>query len=83
MGRFGTLKEQRLRTAPAGDEPARSGRAPLLTKRGNPAFQQFSAYLPRDLYLSLKAHLAGNDIELSDAVEQALRKWLEERRPAN
>ena len=70
-------------TAPAGDEPARAGHAPVLSKRGNPVFQQFSAYLPRDLYLRLKAHLAGNDIELSDAIEEAIRKWLNERSPGD
>jgi hypothetical protein len=72
MGRFQALKDVKT-TAPAAEQtPA----AKSASKRGNPEYQQFSAYLPIGLYRRLKGHLASNGVELSDAVEDAVSAWL-------
>jgi len=54
---------------------------PAVSRRGNPAYRQFSAYLPADLYRSLKVRLAESDIDLSQAVELALTDWLQRQAP--
>ena len=45
-------------------------------RRGNPSYRQFSAYIPADLYKRLKMRLAEQEVELSQAVEQAIGEWL-------
>lgn len=69
MSRFDALK----RSAPkaAEDTPASA-----ISRRGNPDYRQFSAYLPADLYRTFKVRLAERDLELSEAVEQAITDWL-------
>jgi hypothetical protein len=52
-------------------------------RRGNPAYRQFSAYLPADLYRALKVRLAECDIDLSQAVEQALTDWIKRQSPSS
>ncbi|GII89748.1 hypothetical protein Ssi03_77380 [Sphaerisporangium siamense] len=37
----------------------------------------FSTYLPRDLRRRLKAHCAGEEIELREAVAMAVQEWLD------
>ncbi|HWQ96467.1 MAG TPA: hypothetical protein VN538_00040 [Clostridia bacterium] len=71
MGRFNVLKSQRETAAPA--SAAGSSKA---TRRGNPAYRQFSAYIPVDLYRQLKVTLAAGDMDLSEAVERAVSEWL-------
>lgn len=46
-------------------------------RRGNPAFRQFSAYIPADLYRKVKVQLAERELDLSEAVEQALIDWVQ------
>jgi hypothetical protein len=46
------------------------------SRRRNPDYRQFSAYVPLDLYRSLKMRLAEQELELSEAVEDAIRDWL-------
>jgi len=70
MSRYDVLAK---RSAPA----SQSGAAGKITaRRGNPAFRQFSAYIPGELYRLLKVRLAERDLDLSQAVEQALSDWV-------
>lgn len=46
------------------------------SRRGNPSYRQFSAYIPADLYKRLKMRLAEQELELSQAVENAIAEWL-------
>lgn len=48
----------------------------LGSRRGNPSYRQFSAYIPLELYRKLKMRLAENDTDLSQAVEQAISEWI-------
>ena len=52
------------------------------SRRGNPSFRQFSAYIPVELYRKLKVRLAERDLDLSLAVEQAIADWIEKEHPA-
>jgi hypothetical protein len=47
-----------------------------VTRRGNPDYRQFSAYVPVDMYRALKVRLAERELDLSEAVEEAIRNWL-------
>jgi hypothetical protein len=47
------------------------------SRRGNPEYRQFSAYIPADLYRRLKVRLAERDLDLSVAVEEALAEWVQ------
>jgi hypothetical protein len=47
-----------------------------VTRRGNPDYRQFSAYVPLDLYRMLKVRLAERELDLSEAVEEAITDWL-------
>lgn len=62
-------------------EPGGIGKAPAA-RRGNPAFRQFSAYLPIELYRQLKVRLAERDLDLSEAVEQAVSDWVQKEKSA-
>jgi len=57
-------------------ESAGAGKT-TAARRGNPAFRQFSAYIPFELYRMLKVRLAERDLDLSQAVEQAVSDWVE------
>lgn len=70
MGRFDALATRR---GPVLSTTAKSG---VLRKRGNPDYRQFSAYLPVEMYRGLKQRVAGTDLDLSEAVEQAVAEWL-------
>ena len=72
MSRYDILAK---RTAP-GTDLAGMGQ-PTPARRGNPAFRQFSAYIPIELYRLLKVRLAERDLDLSQAVEQAVSDWVE------
>jgi len=48
----------------------------VAARRGNPSYRQFSAYIPADLYKRLKMRLAEQELELSQAVENAIADWL-------
>jgi hypothetical protein len=58
---------------------ARPATAPVdktVAKRGNPAYKQFSAYLPADLYRRLKVRLFESDKDLSEAMAEAVELWM-------
>ena len=82
MGRFGALKEQKQ--SPRGGcrplPPVQRSHMPISkSKRDNPAYAQFSAYIPKDKYLAFKSYAVGHDIEVSEAVEQAIDDWMRSR----
>lgn len=66
MGRFDALRPR----SSIDDQPTKPAR------RGNPAYRQFSAYIPEDLYRRLKIRLIESDTDLSEAIEQAIIVWL-------
>jgi hypothetical protein len=77
MARFDVLKRHKHASAAVPDLPA--GDAPPVKpqrRRENPDYKQFSAYVPIPLYRRLKGYLAMNEIELSEAVEEALTDWI-------
>jgi hypothetical protein len=74
MSRYDVLaKRTSPQSAPA---ETRAGQT-TASRRGNPAYRQFSAYIPTDLYRRLKVRLAERDLDLSQAVEQAITAWIE------
>ena len=79
MGRFGALKEQK-QSLSAAPEALQTSRMPVSrSKRDNPAYAQFSAYIPKEKYLAFKSYAVGHDIEVSEAVEQAIDDWMRSR----
>jgi hypothetical protein len=79
MGRFGALKEQK-QSATAPPETSPVSRVTISrSKRDNPAYAQFSAYIPKEKYLAFKSYAVGHDIEVSEAVEQAIDDWMRNR----
>ena len=58
--------------------PAVSVAPPLSgpTRRGNPAYRQFSAYVPDDLYRRFKSKLALENRDLSEVMEELIVGWL-------
>jgi hypothetical protein len=72
MSRYDVLAKRP--TAPQGE--VKMGVQKTSARRGNPDYRQFSAYVPHDLYRSLKMRLAEQELELSEAVEDAIRDWL-------
>lgn len=74
MGRFDVLKQVKK---PEGEAAAGDYGAPVPTsKRGSPHYRQFSAYLRADLYRKLKIKVAERDMDLSDAINEAVETWL-------
>jgi Ribbon-helix-helix protein, copG family len=65
-----------LSTRSAAQEKAQGTEKAAVTRRGNPDYRQFSAYVPLDLYRALKVRLAEREFDLSEAVEEAIRNWL-------
>jgi len=73
MSRYGVLTNR----TPQASEITEAGKpSPALARRSNPAYRQFSAYVPVELYRTLKVRLAESDMDLSEAVEQAIARWL-------
>ena len=79
MGRFGALKEQKDATRGTTIDPVRIPTSVRKSKRDNPAYAQFSAYIPKDKYLAFKSYAVGHDIEVSEAVEEAIDHWMRAR----
>lgn len=48
-------------------------------KRENPNYIQISGHVPRDLGLQFKTVCAASELTLSEALEDALQKWIEDR----
>ena len=72
MSRYDVLAK---RISPQPAEPA-PGNSSASSRRSNPSYRQFSAYIPADLYKRLKMRLAEEEMELSVAVEEAIAEWL-------
>ena len=51
-------------------------RTAAVTRRGNPAYRQFSAYVPDDLYRRFKSKLALDNRDLSEVMEELIVGWL-------
>ena len=51
-------------------------RPAAATRRGNPAYRQFSAYVPDDLYRRFKSKLALDNRDLSEVMEELIVGWL-------
>jgi hypothetical protein len=68
--KFGVLAQR----GGAGTAPAKEARS--ANRRDNPAYCQFSAYLPKTQYRDVKIYLASTGQTLSEAVEQAFKLLL-------
>lgn len=77
MGRYDVLTKRSMRAL--ADQGAAAAAKAAIARRGNPAYRQFSAYIPADLYRRLKVQLAEHDLDLSEGVEQALEEWVQKR----
>ncbi len=53
------------------------GPTALATRRGNPAYRQFSAYVPDALYRKFKSKLALENRDLSEVMEELIVKWVD------
>lgn len=78
MSRYDILAKRSAPTA----ESVGTGKT-TAARRGNPAYRQFSAYIPSELYRLLKVRLAERDLDLSEAVEQAVSDWVEREKQGN
>jgi hypothetical protein len=47
-----------------------------IGKRQNPAYQQISAYVRRDLYEKIRRELIGKTEDFSDLLEEWMEQWL-------
>lgn len=47
-------------------------------KREDPNYQQISGFIPKDLALKFKSQATLREKTLSVAIEEAVKKWLEE-----
>jgi hypothetical protein len=69
-------------THAAGRAAARSGDQSLSHrergKSSNPDYQRLTVYLRRNTILDLKRRIAGTNIELSDIVQDAVDRWIEQ-----
>jgi hypothetical protein len=73
MSRYDVLaKRQAPLVSDQPDKPAAASR------RSNPQYKQFSAYIPIDLYRKLKMRLVEKDLDLGEALEIAITDWLQE-----
>jgi hypothetical protein len=50
-----------------------------IGKRQNPAYQQISAYVRRDLYERVRRELIGKTDDFSDLLESWMQQWLSKR----
>lgn len=84
MGRFDVLKQARktdLGDLPGSHEAGPEPPPPITSKRGSPNYRQFSAYLRADLYRRLKVKVAERDMDLSDAINEAVQNWIGDSGP--
>lgn len=51
-------------------------------KRDDPNYMQVSGFVPKELALQFKANAMLQELTLSDALEQAIRAWMDQL-PAN
>ena len=50
----------------------------MVDRRKSELYRQVTAYIPKDLYRKFKSVLAFKEIPQNEAVEVAIKKWLEE-----
>lgn len=84
MSRFAALRNVKVEadteTAPAATTPPPQPPRPTVAKRGSSQYRQFSAYLRADLYRQLKIRVAEREMDLSDAINEAVHEWLNKGR---
>jgi hypothetical protein len=70
------LRETEMATQPAQKQPASTGRA---GKKGNPDYQQATAYIPRKLHEEVQVKLIknGKRQDFSQLVETLLKDWIQ------
>lgn len=81
MSKFAALKSVHIApeapAEPPVSQPSMAAQPPAKAgKRGRSDYRQFSAYLRADLYRRLKVRVAEQDIDLSDAINDAVEQWL-------
>jgi hypothetical protein len=54
----------------------------VVTKRDDPNYAQVSGYVPKNLARSFKIACTSKDMSQSEALEEALAKWLEDDNPS-
>ncbi|HAA30993.1 MAG TPA: hypothetical protein DCE56_28925 [Cyanobacteria bacterium UBA8553] len=54
----------------------------MVNKRDNPNYSQVSGYVPKDLARSFRIAYTSKEINHSEALEEALKKWLEDENPS-
>ncbi len=59
------------------EEAFRTRKTATTIRRGNPAYRQFSAYIPDQLYRRFKAKLATEDRDQSDVLEELISSWVD------
>jgi hypothetical protein len=50
----------------------------VVNKRDDPNYSQVSGYVPKDLARSFRIACTSKEINQSEALEEALKKWLED-----
>ncbi len=50
----------------------------MVTKRDDPNYSQVSGYIPKDLALRFKIACTSKEIAQSQAMEEAIQRWLED-----
>jgi hypothetical protein len=54
----------------------------VVTKRDDPNYSQVSGYVPKDLARRFRIACTSQEISQSEALEEALEKWLEDDSPS-
>jgi hypothetical protein len=54
----------------------------VVTKRDDPNYSQVSGYVPKDLARRFRIACTSKEISQSEALEEALEKWLEDDNPS-
>ena len=55
----------------------------MVDKRKSELYRQICGFVPKDLYKKFKSTLALREVAQNEAVEIAIRKWLEEGEEGN
>jgi hypothetical protein len=63
----------------SGDSSAKVGPR-HMGKRQNPAYQQISAYVKRDIYEKVRRELVGKSEDFSDLLDEWMQQWLASKR---
>lgn len=56
---------------------------PVVTKRDDPNFAQVSGYIPKDKALEFKVACTRRQVSQSEALEEAVDKWLEAQKESS